>query len=279
MRTRTFLPAAGALTLIAGAAALAVAQPAGKLARLSVQETELTVQQTQNISHLARLLSVLVQFRRDPPPALLVSPDDAKQAVRAAILVKAMTPELQRRAQSYARYAGEIVRQRRLAAVQSEALFTTESLVADHAPEPAGPGLAPRRAEGPVSPPSGLIYPVAASVQRVFGAPTAGGGRAEGLTLAAPRGAKVASPGEGVVQYVGPVRGWGVILILRLTGGYHLVLAGLEKSDARVGQSVAPGQAVGWMPEGRQSTSELYLELREHGAPVDPGRWLRRNEN
>jgi septal ring factor EnvC (AmiA/AmiB activator) len=86
------------------------------------------------------------------------------------------------------------------------------------------------------------------------------------------------------VQYVGPVKGWGVILILRLAGGYHLVLAGLDRTSVSVGQSVAAGEAVGWMPNGRQSANdgmdgakaswELYLEVRDQGVPVDPGRWL-----
>jgi septal ring factor EnvC (AmiA/AmiB activator) len=28
------------------------------------------------------------------------------------------------------------------------------------------------------------------------------------------------------------------------------------------------------MPDGKQSPSELYLEVRERGVPVDPARWL-----
>ncbi len=119
---------------------------------------------------------------------------------------------------------------------------------------------------------------------RRFGEALASGGHSNGVTFAAAGGAKVASPGPGFVQYVGPVKGWGVILILRLAGGYHLVLAGLDKTSVSVGQSVAAGQAVGSMPDSRQSaderagsqkaTRELYLEVREQGAPVDPGRWL-----
>jgi septal ring factor EnvC (AmiA/AmiB activator) len=240
------------------------------------------VQQAHNMSQLSRLLSVLQQIRRDPPPALLVSPDDAKEAVRAAILVKAMTPELQRRAQAYAGDAAEMMRQRRLAVVQSEALFTTESLAADDAPEPAaelalrGPTAGPP-VGGPITPPATLLAPVSGPVTRPFGAPVAGGGQANGLTLAAPRGGRVGSPGAGVVQYVGPVKGWGVIVIFRLAGGYHLVLAGLDRSSVTVGQSVAPGQPVGWMPEGRHSSSDLYLEIREQGSPVNPARWLKNN--
>jgi septal ring factor EnvC (AmiA/AmiB activator) len=257
------------------------AQTGERLARLNLEETQLSAEQAANMSQLAHLLSVLEQIRRDPPPALLVSPDDAKDAVRAAILVKAMTPELQARARTYATAANEMMRQRRLAAVQSEALFTTESLAAEAAPEaePQAPDarpLPPMPAEA-IRPPDGLITPVAGSVIRRYGAPLAGGGRANGLTFGTPRAARVSSPGAGSVQYVGPVKGWGVILILRLAGGYHLVLAGLERPSVSVGQSVAPGQPVGWMPDGRQSPSELYLEVREQGAPVDPGRWLNQN--
>ena len=116
--------------------AVAVAATADRLARLNVAETELSVDQGLNMHRLSRLLSVLEQLRRDPPPALLVSPQDAKDAVRAAILVKAMTPDLQARARGYADSATEVMRQRRLAAVQSEALFERDSLAADALPEP-----------------------------------------------------------------------------------------------------------------------------------------------
>lgn len=269
-----------------GAASLSVAALAAsgeRLARLNVEETELSAEQGRNMSQLARLLSVLEQLKRDPPPALLVSPRDAKAAVRAAILVKAMTPDLQVRALGYAREASEMMRQRRLAAVESEALFTNESERAEAAPLAGPPALrGPTIAglgQGAISAPQSLSIPAAGPVLRRFGEPLASGGRSNGLTIAASAGAQVASPGAGIVQYVGPVKGWGVILILRLAGGYHLVLAGLERTSVSVGQSVAAGEPVGWMPDGRQSggsagSRELYLEVREQGAPVDPGRWL-----
>ncbi|MET0272408.1 MAG: peptidoglycan DD-metalloendopeptidase family protein, partial [Phenylobacterium sp.] len=252
--------------------AVAWAATGEKLARLNLEETQLSAEQAHNMNRLARLLSVLQQFGRDPPPALLVSPRDAKDAVRAAILVKAMTPELQVRARAYAREANEMMRQRRLAAVESEALFTNDSVFADHAPEPEldlglrGAAVPPPIPDASIRAPGGLITPVSGSVVRRFGEELPGGGRANGLTLAAPHGGRVASPGAGLVQYVGPVKGWGVILILRLAGGYHLVLAGMERSSVEVGQSVAPGQPVGWMPDRRQSPSELYLEVREQGS-------------
>ncbi len=266
----------GALTL--GLIGAAAAAPTGEdLARLNIAEAQLSADQSRNRERLARLLSVLEQLGREPPPVLLVSPQDAKNAVRAAILVKAMTPQLQGQAQDYAAGAAEVMRQRRLAAVRNEALFEAESLAAEAMPEPqAAPAPALRGPQAPtlVQAPRSLVLPAAGPVVRRFGEPLAGGGLANGLTVAAAGNARVVSPGEGTVQYVGPVKGWGVILILRLAGGYHLVLAGLERTQVQVGQSVAQGQSVGWAADGRQSTSELYLEVREQGSPVDPARWL-----
>ena len=276
--------------------AIAVAATGERLARLNTAETELSVEQAQNMSQLARLLSVLEQLKRDPPPALLVSPKDAKDAVRAAILVKAMTPGLQARASGYAHEAGEMMRQRRLAAVESEALFTNDSERAEanplpmlRGPTPSGQGGSQGLGEAAITAPQSLSIPTPGRIVRRFGEAISSGGRANGVTFAAVGGARVASPGPGFVQYVGPVKGWGVILILRLAGGYHLVLAGLDRTSVTVGQSVAAGEAVGFMPDGRQSggdkaandkadggkpSRELYLEVRDQGVPVDPGRWL-----
>ena len=254
---------------------VAVAATSEQLNRLNLAETQLSADTARNRSQLAKLLSVLEMLKRDPPPALLVSPEDARDAVRAAILVKAMTPQLQARAQGIARDATEVMRQRRLAAVQSEALFEQESLAADSLPEPDSGGM-PRSASGPLvlHPPTSLMAPTTGPILTRFGDTIPGGGEANGITYQAAPASKVVSPDAGSVQYVGPVKGWGVIVILRLAGGYHLVLAGLERPSVQSGQSVAAGQAVGSMPDGRQSSIELYLELREQGTPVDPARWL-----
>lgn len=275
---RLILPLTLVATALASVAALAATTD--RLARLNVAETELSVDQGVNMHRLSRLLSVLEQLKRDPPPALLVSPDDARDAVRAAILVKALTPDLQARAQGYAEGATEVMRQRRLAAAQSEALFERDSLAADALPTPQdAAGLRLRgamSADEPLTltPPERLVLPAAGTVVRRFGEPIAGGGRSNGLTLGVAKGASAVSPAAGHVQYVGPVKGWGVIVILRLAGGYHLVLAGLERTSVQVGQSVTEGQPVGWANDGRQAASELYLEVRQQGSPVDPSRWL-----
>jgi septal ring factor EnvC (AmiA/AmiB activator) len=120
-----------------------------------------------------------------------------------------------------------------------------------------------------------LLAPGGGRIIHRFGDRLTGGGHSNGLTILTALGAPVQSPGDGLVQYVGPVKGWGVILILRLAGGYHLVLGGLDRASVEVGQSVAAGSPVGWMPDERQSASELYFEVRAQGVPVNPTRWMR----
>lgn len=281
MRSALVLPP----TLIGLAAGLAVLSAAiaqtdtrARLERLNVEETQLAGQQGRNANQLARLLSVLERLARDPPPALLVSPQDAKDAVRAAILVRAMTPELQSRARFYADEAGEIARQRRLAAVESEALFAADSARADARPEPkSDDGLFDfvNRGDTVLIPPVALMTPVAGTLKHRFGESLSSGGRTNGLTYVTKPGAAVRNPDAGRVQYVGPVKGWGVIVILKLAGGYHVVLAGLDQTSVEVGQSVAAGATVGLMPDGRQCNPELYFEVRDQAAPQDPARWLK----
>ncbi|WP_165184135.1 murein hydrolase activator EnvC family protein [Caulobacter soli] len=270
-----------------------------RLEALHQRESALVGELGRDRGQLARLLSALQLFRRDPPPALLVSPGDARDAVRAAILIRAMTPELQARADGYARQARAVSALRREAAAASEQLFTAESLVADRKGElermivektqlerayaqealtgdqatlgALTDGLAPKPATGPLT----LRSPAPGVLTRRFGQAMPAGGRATGLTISTEKGHVVASPAAGVVEYAGPLSGWGTVLILRAQGAYHLVLAGMDEVSVGSGQSVAPGATVGRMADHGSEEPELYFEVREDGAPVDPERWLK----
>ncbi|MEI9964445.1 MAG: peptidoglycan DD-metalloendopeptidase family protein [Caulobacteraceae bacterium] len=64
-------------------------------------------------------------------------------------------------------------------------------------------------------------------------------------------------------------------MILGIGGGYHLVLAGLDRVEGPAGRTVAAGEPLGAMAAEAASPPELYLEVRKDGAPQDPGRWLK----
>ncbi len=285
-----------------------VASARARLQMLNVRETALTAELGRDRNRLARLLGALQLFRREPPPALLVRPRDARDAVRAAILIRAMTPALEQRARAYGAEAREIAALRRQAAAANENLFTAESLAADRQGDvekllaeqaeierrysgdavAAGRDLGSPgqladsfpRATGTDSGPGRLLRPAAWVLARRFGGPLPSGGRAEGVSFRVSPGAVVTSPAQGTVEFAGPVTGWGVILIVRTGGAYHLVLAGLSEVTVAPGQTIAAGAPIGRMASGggtgngERADPELYLELRRSGTPIDPAPWL-----
>lgn len=281
-----------------------------RLDALNAREAALSAQMGANQVELARLLGALELYRRQPPPALLVTPDSARDAVRAAILIEAVTPELERRAAIFRQRAEGLRLLRRATAAASEDLFTSESARADKRAEierlladktaleaklnldadAAGRNVAALTAKmkalgvdtrlpastaqsaGPA--PTTLAPPVRGVLVRRFGDRSQGTQRSDGLTWRAPPGAMVFAPAAGVVEYSGALKGWGGVVILRIGGGYHLVLAGLDAISAPTGRPVSVGQGLGRVADGH-GEQELYLEARKDGEPVDPGRWVR----
>jgi septal ring factor EnvC (AmiA/AmiB activator) len=292
-----------------------------KLAALNVREADLDARLGGDRARMAHLLGALELLRRDPPPALFVDPRDVRDAVRAEILIRAITPQLEARAKALKAQTLEIVRLRREAASASEALFTSESEVAERrakiesliaaktaleqsagaeavaddqeaqalasrartlreldqgvaaAPGPAGPEPPDPERAGLFGRPKLFTPPVGGPPEGRFSPPGHGG--APGWTWRTADLANVVAPAQGVVEYAGPLKGWGVVLILRLGGGYHLVLAGLETALTAPGRMVAAGEPVGRMGRAGSVAPELYFEIRKNGAPIDPARWLK----
>jgi septal ring factor EnvC (AmiA/AmiB activator) len=89
------------------------------------------------------------------------------------------------------------------------------------------------------------------------------------------------------VVYAGPFRNYGQLLILNAGGGYHVLLAGMERISVDLGQFVVTGEPVAVMGSeaqpagalaGAASQPVLYVEFRKDGVPVDPGPWWAANE-
>jgi murein hydrolase activator len=71
-----------------------IAAIAGRLEELSREEGYLRESLAGRRGVLAEVLGALQRMGRDPPPAMLVRPDDALSSVRSAILLGAVVPEL-----------------------------------------------------------------------------------------------------------------------------------------------------------------------------------------
>ena len=127
-----------------------------------------------------------------------------------------------------------------------------------------------------------LPIPVNGVKLKEFGDPDGMGSSEKGVSIATRAGAQVTSPADGWVVYAGPFRSYGELLILNVGGGYHVLLAGMDRISVDLGQFVLAGEPIAVMGSGSRiaailaagsSQPVLYVELRKDGTPVDPGPW------
>jgi septal ring factor EnvC (AmiA/AmiB activator) len=132
-----------------------------------------------------------------------------------------------------------------------------------------------------------LAYPVNGTKIHDFGSSDGSGGTEKGISLATRPGAQVTSPCDGWVVYSGPFRSYGQLLILNAGGGYHVLIAGMERISVNIGQFVLTGEPIATMGttsriasilSANVSRPVLYVEFRKDGAPIDPGPWWAANE-
>lgn len=127
-----------------------------------------------------------------------------------------------------------------------------------------------------------FALPVNGGIVRTFGSSDGTGGILKGISLNARAGAQVTTPCDGWVVYAGPFRSYGQLLILNAGGGYHVLIAGMERISVSIGQFVLTGEPVATMGTSSQVASVLatnanqpvlYVEFRKDGTPIDPSPW------
>lgn len=120
--------------------------------------------------------------------------------------------------------------------------------------------------------PGALTRPVVGPLAK-GGMDGVGGADAPGVTFLTQSGAQVISPADSQVLFAGPYHKSGQVLILEMTGGYDLVLAGLDRVDVKVGDQLLAGEPLGTMPRTPKGV-KLYFELRRNGKGTSPAPWL-----
>jgi septal ring factor EnvC (AmiA/AmiB activator) len=325
-----------------------------------LDENERTIRRSfeERRAVIAEILAALQRIGRQPPPALMVRPEDALQAVRTAITLGAVLPGMRAQAEALAGDLADLLRvrkeiseeRRRLSA--DLAMLGTEQLrmsllieerqrkqgeaekaldserqravalsrqvdnlrdliakleqelnsaaraaraaarSADDAKTDTRPSLATLKDPGRLAPAVAFVstrgnlpLPVNGVKIREFGAADAVGGTEKGLSLAARPGAQVTAPCDGWVVYAGTFRSYGQLLILNAGGGYHILLAGMERISVDLGQFVLAGEPVAVMGGPQLSAVAasskqpvLYVEFRKDGTPVDPSPWWAKSE-
>jgi len=299
---------------------------------------------------IGEVLAALQRIGHRAPPALISSPEDALQAVRTAMVLGAVLPEMRHRVEALAndlnalltvrkkiaderdqlnnevaslnterdRMAALIAERQKQEAERVTALDAERARAADLAKvadnlkdlitqleqgldpatraareeairNAARPALAALHDPGRLGPAVAFAslhgripIPVNGVKLKDFGAPDSVGSLEKGVSIATRAGAQVTSPADGWVVYAGPFRSYGQLLILNAGGGYHILLAGMDKISVDLGQFVLTGEPVAVMGTDSHiaailatgsSQPVLYIEFRKDGQPVDPGPW------
>jgi len=329
-----------------------------RLAALDGQQRLLQNSLDQRHAVIVEVLAALQRMGQQPPPALMVQPEDALTAVRTAITLGAVLPEMRAQADALAgdladmlNLRKQIVEQRdqlagdlnmlgreqlrmtlliderqKKQAVAEQALTGERQRATDLAhqvdnikdligkmetgldsatraareanravtSDATQPELAALSDPGRLAPAvtfadmrGRMHLPVNGVRIREFGGSDGLGGTQKGLSIAARPGGEITAPCDGWVVYAGPFRSYGQLLILNAGGGYHVLLAGMERISVDLGQFVLTGEPVAAMGGGSQASPTgatgpkqpvLYVEFRKDGAPIDPSPWWATNE-
>lgn len=341
-----------------------------RLAELAAEEESLKVSLRARRTVLMEVLAALQRVGRNPPPALLIAPDDARSAIRSAIMLGAVVPQLREEAERLAsdlddlttirvsiveervrmnetaeslsareadiatllgqkaelaaaaelrlaeelRVADEIVGRTRLleelvTELEIEIAALKASAEAARLAEidrrrQLQERIARARSLLETAPPDEnrllsssrfgemkrqLSLPVSGRIIAGFGSDSGTGDRLKGLVVETEPASTVKAPMDGYVRFAGPFRSYRQMIILDAGSGYHMVLAGLERSMVSEGQYVLAGEPIGITgttklagPVGLALVSDkpsLYIELWHDGKPIDSRPWWMGSES
>lgn len=316
-----------------------------ELKQLAEDRARLLVSLGEKQDMLSDLLAGLQRMEQNPPPALVVEPDDVLKALRGAMLMGTIVPELQGQAEEL---VAELDRQKQIEAqittrkhdiesdmerlraaradlndlvkrkkdlvskgnadlaIESQRiaqlgqkasslkqLLTSlaeekkkaEARAAAEEKERLRLEDLQRRPKVVFAEARGkLELPAQGQVMRRFGEADGLGGKAQGLMIATAHGAQVTTPADGKVEFAGPFRSYGQVIILNPGGGYRVLLAGMDKVTPNVGEYLRAGEPVGEMGSGPASVTlfgdvvqdgrpVLYIEFRNSTEAIDSGPW------
>ena len=99
----------------------------------------------------------------------------------------------------------------------------------------------------------------------------------EGIDIGGGRGSTVFASGDGRVSFVGWMRGYGKIVVIRHADGVTTRYAHLSSTRVSRGQRVEQGQMIGAIgATGLATGPNLHFEVRKNGLPQNPLAYLRR---
>lgn len=340
--------------LVDAAAAIASLQEAliateARISDLDAEALTIKADLASKQDMLSELLAGLQRLEQNPPPALVVSPDDILTALRGAMMFGTVVPEMQaetslllnqlerlasirRETESERETASNqletlvksqsdisilIVEKKRLASLSEEQLEdekkASQALVkkahnlkqlitALHQEEAKRKARMTAEAKAREEefarqqavlnrPPmvfsqsrGRLDYPIQGEIVGRFGDDSGLSGPLNGIAIATRQGLQVRSPVDGKVEFAGPFRSYGQLVIVNVGERFLVLLSGMNETSVTAGQTLRAGEPIGTMGdksssaaiifgESTQNRPILYVEFRQNGEPVDPGPW------
>lgn len=326
-----------------------IAASEAELRTLSGERAAILAELGEKQDVLSELLAGLQRLEQNPPPALVVAPGDILAALRGAMLLGTLVPELHQEAEALAlkldqlrqieasigarrqevaqeierltaqrAELGRLVIEKKAlvsqgnAALEEERKRTAqlarkarslrqlldqlaaerERAAAEAARRQVADELERKRQEELQRRPQldfaeakgKLAFPAQGEIVRRYGEPDGLGREVQGLMIATRQGAQVTAPAGGKVEFAGPFRSYGQMVILNPGGGYRVLLAGMDKVTADVGEFLRAGEPVGEMGSGPASVTlfgevvqdgrpVLYIEFRNSTEAIDSGPW------
>ncbi len=120
----------------------------------------------------------------------------------------------------------------------------------------------------------GFIWPVKGQVISSYG-PKTGGLYNDGINIAAPRGTPVKAASSGTVAYVGEMRSYGNLVLIRHTNGMVTAYAHMNTVSVKSGMKVSQGQVIGAVGStGTVMNAQLHFEVRRGKNTLDPKEYL-----
>lgn len=123
------------------------------------------------------------------------------------------------------------------------------------------------------------LWPAEGRLQSYFGRrvdPFSGEGAVHtGVDIVAPTGTPVRVTADGVVLYATWMGGYGRLMVVDHGNGFQTYYAHLSRFAAMPGQEVRQGDLIAYVgATGRVTASHLHYEVRQHGTPRNPSRFM-----
>ena len=121
-----------------------------------------------------------------------------------------------------------------------------------------------------------LSWPVKGRIYKKYGSRRNQKQKWRGVLIKAPGGQRVHAVAEGKVEYAGPLRGYGFVVILQHDKNYRTLYAYNRAVYRKTGDVVQAGAVIAAVGNsGGQEQNALYFEIRKGASTKNPSRWCK----